>query len=304
MDIDDVRLLHRRNLLAEGYVDSEIRRRIRCGDLRPVRRGSYAAPGLPRRPEDRHLLQVRAALREVAAGSVASHVSAATVYRLPVWEVPLARVHLTRNRRSGARIAPGLHLHAAPLEPWEVVEIDGVLVTSVARMVADIGRTAGFEQTVVIADAALFRELVTPEQITQALDAASGRPGVPAARRALGFARGGGQSVGESRSRVAMLRAGLPEPVLQWEVRSAGGVVLGHADFGWPRFRTFGEFDGEVKYGRLLRPGQSAGDAVYAEKLREDAMRDEDLRAVRWGWPDIHPFDAVAERLWRAFRAA
>jgi len=238
----------------------------------------------------------------LAPDAVVSHVSAAVLHRLPIWGVPLHRVRVTRHRRSGARLTADLHVHAAPLEPWELMVIDGVTVTSMARTLVDVARSVGFEQAVVVADAALWRSAVTREELDTALAAAAGRPGVPAARRALAFARWGSQSVGESRSRVAMLRAGLPEPVLQWEVRAASGLVLGLADFGWPRYATFGEFDGREKYGRLVPPGQTAGDVVYAEKRREDAMRDEDLRAVRWGWADITPFAPTAARLRHAFR--
>ncbi len=44
-----------------------------------------------------------------------------------------------------------------------------------------------------------------------------------------------------------------------------------------------GEFDGRIKYGRLLRPGQEAGDAVFEEKRREDAIRDEGWKVVSGG---------------------
>ena len=58
-----------------------------------------------------------------------------------------------------------------------------------------------------------------------------------------------------------------------------------------------GEFDGLVKYGRLLQPGQAPAEAVVAEKLREDALRDQDLRVVRWTWTDLSPFTPTATRL-------
>ncbi|MBW0091259.1 hypothetical protein I4I73_20470 [Pseudonocardia sp. KRD-184] len=244
MDIDDARLLTRRELLAHGFDDTEIRARRRRGELCRVRRGACARPGaLPGRP---------------------------------VWGGPLRRVQLTRSRRSGARCTADLHVHAAPLEPWEITWVDGVAVTSLARTLADVGRHLGFEQAVVVADAALWRELVTRAELDEALDAARGRPGVPAARRAPGFARWGAESVGESRGRVAMLRAGLPEPVLQWAVRTATGVVPA---------------------------GRTSGDVVYAEKRREDAMRGEGPGAVRWCWADLDPFDVTATRLRRTFRA-
>lgn len=302
MDIDHVRLFTRRELLAQGFDDGEIRGRRRRGELFTLRRGAYAA-ALPEAPEDRHAVQVRATVEQVSPDAAVSHLSAAVLYGFPVWGHPLRRVQMTRNRRSGARLTDDLHVHAAPLEPWELVVVDGITVTSVARTLVDVARQVGFEQAVVVADAALWRQVVTREELDLALAAAHGRPGVPAARRALAFARWGSQSVGESRSRVAMMRAGIPVPILQWEVRSAAGVVLGHADFGWPQYRTFGEFDGREKYGRLVPRGRTAGDVVYAEKRREDAMRDEDLRAVRWGWSDITPFAPTAARLRHAFGA-
>jgi hypothetical protein len=89
-------------------------------------------------------------------------------------------------------------------------------------------------------------------------------------------------------------------PTLQYEVPE----LRARTDFYWPEFRTVGEFDGKVKYGRGLRPGQSSGDVVYAEKLREDALRDLGYQVVRWTWGELWPFDAVFERIRRAFARA
>jgi hypothetical protein len=58
-----------------------------------------------------------------------------------------------------------------------------------------------------------------------------------------------------------------------------------------------GEFDGKVKYGRLLEPGQDVGEVVYAEKLREDAIRDEGWQVVRWTWLDLRDFGPTAARI-------
>ena len=43
---------------------------------------------------------------------------------------------------------------------------------------------------------------------------------------------------------------------------------------------------------------------VYAEKLREDAIRAEDGEVVRWTWADLRNFDATAARIRERFRSA
>jgi hypothetical protein len=40
---------------------------------------------------------------------------------------------------------------------------------------------------------------------------------------------------------------------------------------------------------------------VFAEKRREDALRDHGLEVVRWVWDELDPFDLVAARIRRAF---
>lgn len=294
----------RRRLLAEGWTDDELCRHCRSGGLVRLGRGVYLDATDDRRtdPATRHALLVGAGTSSGAADTVVSHASAAVLHGLPTWGVPLERVHRTKAC-SGGRVGESVHLHTAPLEPDEVVELDGLQVTSVARTVVDIARTVGFEQAVAVADAALHKHLVDEGQPADAVERAAGRRGCPVARRVVAFADRRSESVGETRSRVAMHRAGLPAPVLQWEVWSAG-ISLGRVDFAWPELRTVGEFDGRVKYGRLLRPGQPAGDVVFAEKLREDAIRDEDLRMVRWTWPELAPFTTVASRIRRAHSAS
>jgi hypothetical protein len=296
--------LHLRSrMLAAGWSDDEVRRLLRIGDLSRVRRGSYVLGPLPDEPVRRHRIAITAAVEALGDAAVVSHLSAAVLHGLPLWGVALHRVHVTRARVSGGRRGRIVHVHTAPLEVDEIALADGIAVTSVARTVVDVARTVPFEQAVVVLDAALALDMVEGEQLAEALLRARGWPGCPAARRAVAFAEPGAESVGESRSRVAIQRAGLPPPILQWEVCDAAGRSLGFADFGWPRLRLVGEFDGEIKYGRLLKPGQSPGDVVFAEKVREDQMRATDLGMARWIWDELGPaFAPVASRIRAQFR--
>jgi hypothetical protein len=90
----------------------------------------------------------------------------------------------------------------------------------------------------------------------------------------------------------------LPVPILQHRFEIAGGARV---DFWWPEHGTVGEFDGRVKYGRLLRPGQDPAEVLWEEKRREDALRDTGASVVRWVWDEIPTFDPVADRIRRAF---
>jgi hypothetical protein len=293
--------LHRtRSLTTAGYRYDEIRRMLRGGGLSTVRRGTYLAGDRPSDAHERHRLMVRAAVPEFARGAVISHISAAVLHGLPSWRIPLDRVHVTRRRTNSGRRSTTAHVHVATLADDEVTCVDGIAVTSVERTVIDIARTAGFEQGVVVADAALAGGLTDPDVLARAVTAVMGRRGAPGARRTICFADRRSESMGESRSRVAIAAAGLPSPVTQWEVRDEDGRVVGRSDFGWPEQGVAGEFDGRIKYGRLLRPGESAADAVYREKRREDALREHLRTVVRWNWDDLDDFRAKAQRIRQA----
>ena len=71
--------------------------------------------------------------------------------------------------------------------------------------------------------------------------------------------------------------------------------------FLWKEQRTIGEFDGKIKYGRLLKPGQSIEEVLFEEKRREDALRDLGWQIVRWLWADLYRPGVIRDRVLRAF---
>ncbi len=94
---------------------------------------------------------------------------------------------------------------------------------------------------------------------------------------------------------------GLAPSSLQHDVWHEGRLV-GRADFCWEAQRTLGEFDGRIKYRRLLRAGQLPEDVLWAEKQREDALGDLGWQVVRWTWADLQREQLLADRLRRALR--
>ena len=78
-------------------------------------------------------------------------------------------------------------------------------------------------------------------------------------------------------------------PELQYHVVDVMAHWLGFSDFYWEEQRHLGEFDGKIKYQKLLRPDETASDCVFREKKREDAMR-ADLRGMtRFIWAEVMP---------------
>ncbi|QIS15324.1 hypothetical protein [Nocardia arthritidis] len=164
----------------------------------------------------------------------------------------------------------------------------------------DIARTEPFEQAVVVGDSALQAGKTTRDELMVQLERASHRVGAPAARRVLSFLDGRAESVGESRSRVALRYSGLPMPESQaWIINPDEGPIA-RVDFLWPDLGIVGEFDGMVKYHKELRGDITAEQVVVDEKRREDALRALGWFVVRWTWSDL----AQPEPLLARIRAA
>jgi hypothetical protein len=293
-------LLLRRDAVAAGWSDDELGRLVRAGELSRLRRGAYVDAVLPPAGAALHRLLVQATIAALRRPAIVSHQSAAVLHGLPLWDVPLDRVHVTRRPRAWNDSSAVLCCHVARLRNDEVVDIDGVQVTDPVRTALDLARSLPHEAAVVLLDAALHRGLLSHDVVRSRLFDIAGTPGSRSAARAITAADGRSESVGESRSRVILHRWKLPPSALQFEVRGTDGRLVGRTDFAWEEQRLVGEFDGRIKYGRLLRPGQEAGDAVFEEKRREDAIRDEDWNVIRWVWSDLRRPDRFAARVRRA----
>jgi hypothetical protein len=277
----------RRTAVASGWSDDELGRMVRAGELERLRRGAYVAGTLPADVAAVHRLLVRATLAGLRRPAVVSHQSAAVLHGLPLWDVPLDRVHVTRRPGGWNDVSRVLRVHVARLRDDEVSVVDGIEVTDPVRTALDLARSLRHEAAVAVLDAALHQELLSLADLQGRLLDILGTPGSRSAARAIAFADGRSESVGESRSRVILHRWGLAPSALQFKVTAADGRFVGRTDFAWEERRLVGEFDGRIKYGRLLRPGQSPGDAVFEEKRREDEIRDEGWGVLRWVWGEL-----------------
>ncbi len=295
----------RRELLAAGLADDVIVAQLRRGRWRRIRRGAYVDARAWARldDDDRHVVAAAAVQRSLQHPAVLSHVSAAAVLRLPLPDVDLATVHVTRPRRGQSRREAGVAHHVAFLPDDQVVRRRGLELTRPDRTVLDVARALGLEIGVVVADAALRLNLATKDGLAELAVATADWPGSRRANDVVAVADGRSESPGESRLRVLCVVQGLPTPTPQVEIRSDGRVVArvdGLLEDDW----TILEFDGRVKYGRE-RDGQGwdgpvGPDALWAEKLREDELRGLGYEVVRVTWRDLYQPAKTASRIRQA----
>jgi hypothetical protein len=290
-------LVLRSEVVRLGGSDGELRRMVTARQIQRLRRGSYMSvvDYAALNAEQQHAADVEAALVAQQRGSVVSHQSAAVLHGLPIWPSVFGVVHLNKERRNAGRRNGLLHIHTAPMDEGDVVEIAGALVTSATRTVFDLCTQLPFEQAVIVADAALFKRLTSKDALAEMAERSRGRHGHERAVRAITFADDRSESVGESRSRVGMHLAKLPVPILQHVVLRENGSVVGRSDFDWDWL--LGEFDGLIKYDRLRRPGESPGDVVAREKRREEELQDYGYDMTRWTWRDLDPQTGVWDRV-------
>ena len=289
----------RRQALAHGYSPDETRLALRRREWTRVRHGAYADTTSYEQlsAEDRYRLRVRAVMLAIEEPAVASHHSSAAMWGLPLWGTDLALVHVTRRRDFGARTQAYVKHHTTTLPDEICATVESLAVTSLERTAVDVGREYGYEAGVVCADAAL-RAGADPGQLRAVMAQLREWPGACAAAAAVAVADGGAESPGESRSRVLVLEAGLPTVSTQAWI--ADGEFSARVDMVVKCCNLVIEFDGRSKYERRAAPTESRladGDLVWAEKLREDRLRELGFEVVRLVWADLaEPRRSLAAR--------
>jgi hypothetical protein len=170
------------------------------------------------------------------------------------------------------------------------------------RTALDLAREYGYQQGVVTADAAL-RMGADRRLMRTWTESMEDWPASREMKAVVAFADGGAQSPGESLTRIAVAEAGLPAPQSQFEIRD--GDFVAFVDLVIPELMLALEFDGRIKYRRTrdsADPVIDDGDIVWAEKQREDRIRELGYDVIRVIWDYL--FGARRVILLRRLRAA
>lgn len=183
------------------------------------------------------------------------------------WGIPLPprawdelHIGVPRPLRAPRRAGISGHQHSAGYVAVTIA--DGLPVTDPASTWATLGGLLGEDDLVAAADRVLriprmpggFRALTEVPLAARAqlemLAERKGRPGAPRLRAALELACTAASSPPETRIRLLMHRARLPEPALDYDVYDDSGRFLGCSELAYPELKVAIEYESD---GHLTR---------------------------------------------------
>ena len=250
-----------------GISTKTIRTRLSLGRYQRLYPGVYTVAGSidsPRR-------EMVAAVKSFPLPAAISHQTAAELWGLTergLRQIEVVTTRWDRAHRTRLRVHESLDLR-----PVDIVELDGIPVTTAARTVVDLGASNKW-----IVESALEqgirKGLLTLDEVDTFVGrvARRGRRGVGVIKPLLKARRQwdtATESVLEDEFRKLIAERGLPIPELQYEVRDELGVLLSRADFAYPKHRTLIELDSE---------------AHHMDRLTFRRDRRKQNRAVILGW--------------------
>jgi very-short-patch-repair endonuclease len=231
--LDPMQPFTRAEALAVGITD----RQLRGSRHRRLLHGVYVSAAVPDTP----MLRARAALLVHPAGAVATHFSAARMWGAPVPAHPFE--HVTVAVPQDRRHRQGLRCHVAAIAAADVRVVEGVRLSCPERMFVEMAAFLGLVDLVVVGDWLVRHRRTTPSTLL-AHCRTSQHEHASSARRAASYVRERVDSPMESRLRMLLVLAGLPEPEVNVQIRDEHGTVLMRVDLCYPAARLAIEYDG------------------------------------------------------------
>ncbi|MFF2244740.1 endonuclease domain-containing protein [Arthrobacter sp. NPDC058130] len=248
--------------------------RLRSSDLSTAGRLLYLPAGW-----DFELRGLSRALSAATPGAWISHVTAAVLLGLwlPSWFRGCRELHLSKPKVLPPVRRQGVVGHTVLAFDDEVMDWDGIRISTPARTWLDLARLLPLEDLVAVGDQLLrqprpgLEERVEPWATVPDLKAMLQRhpklQGIVKARLAAELIRPGADSAPETFLRLALTAAGLPEPELQLRI-TAEDPFSPAADLGYRAQRVAIQYDG--------------GHHLTREQQSRDNRRDETFNAAGW----------------------
>lgn len=254
----DIRMpFTRAQALANGISDRE----LAGAGFQTLFRGVHLASDVEVTPP----LVAVAALLLFPPDAHASHATAARVYRLPI--PAIADEHVTVQRAADRRRRDGIRCVVAA--DAQVRLLNGLRVSTPEQTFLDLGALLTLVDLVVVGDHLVRRGMVSRKRLVAFCGGASGR-GAPQARAAAAFVRERVDSPMETRLRMLIVLAGLPEPVVNRTFGDEDGLEFRRYDLCWPEIRLIVEYDGRH---HIERESQWESDLERRERIDDDRWR-------------------------------
>ncbi len=259
MHLDTTRPFTRIEALRAGLTD----RQLNGPRYRRLLQGAYVSAHVAEHPD----LRARAALMLCGTDAVLSHSSTARLVGAPVPDDGVE--HVTVPSAGERRRRTDLISHVAALQAEEIRVLRGLRVTAPSRLFLDMAAQLDLVDLVVLGDWLVAQEHISIAQLQLYLANATGRH-VRAARRAAELVRAGVDSPMETRLRLLIVFAGLPEPVVNLRIRDEDGNVVLKLDLSWPDYHLAVEYDGRHHVERIE---QWERDHARRDELENDGWR-------------------------------
>jgi hypothetical protein len=225
-------------------------------------RGVYVDAEVELTPE----VLARAALAMHPGDAFASHQTAAALRGLPVPACDRAHVTVRLQEQRVQRYGVACHVACSKTR---VEEVKGVRVSSALDMFVELAGGLSLVDLVVVGDAMVRAKLFTVGEL-QKFCAGTSRWHSRRARRGAAYVRAGVDSPMETRLRMLLVLAGLPEPVVNHKIIDANGWVLRRLDLSYPAIKLFVEYNGRQ---HADDPEQYSADIERREEFDEEEWR-------------------------------
>src|SRR5262245_31948930 len=241
---------------AAGLTD----RMLRGQRFRRVFAYVYVCADLPDTP----LIRLAAALLR-APHAFATDLTAAQVLGVPVPDDPVTYLGI---RRGDPRIkSAGIRVREY-VDPPRTIQHGGFVVTAPPQVFVQLADRLSLLDLVVAGDAMVRHGHTFLDALRETANAVRGRRGIRA-RQAARSVRACVDSPMETRLRLLIVHAGLPEPETNRDVISSHGGWLARPDLSYPEWKIAIEYDGDHH-------------RVDSRQWRRDIARRENLEADGW----------------------
>ncbi len=230
---DDAVPFTRAQALDHGLTDRRLAR-----ECRRVLHGVYVAREVTVTP----VVRARAALLTHTPTAVASHGTVARLFGVPHPREDVE--HVTVPTGDDRRRRRGVLCHVAAVDAEDLRLFKGVRITSPERLFVDLAGTLALVDVVVVGDWLVRHRFLTLRGLLSYCQSSSSAH-ARTARLAASYVRARVDSPMETRLRMLLVLAGLPEPLVNLEIRVRGGRALLRLDLSWPSIRLAVEYDGQ-----------------------------------------------------------